>query len=279
MTSEPQPDPIPIVGESAPRVTLGVAADGGPQRHIPCRRAVTLIGSRSGCKIRLEHKAVAPVHAAIVHTGSHVHAVDLTATGHTLFNGLKLQQERLTGHDIVTVEAWTFHVDVDEPTPPPDDAPVVSLDPAPMAFGLEHIATGRLMQPTRPICVMGRRSGSDITIADAGVSRAHAMLFTYADHPTVVDLLSENGTYVNGDAVAFRRLTDGDTLVIGDSTFRVRLALHSAHRNGQGNGVVAMPSAGHIATPDAGDKVDIKATEGSQRWKIAEHYEKLTKES
>ncbi|MEP7161631.1 MAG: FHA domain-containing protein, partial [Dermatophilaceae bacterium] len=79
-----------------------------------------------------------------------------------------------------------------------------------------------------PRTVLGRDSGADVTIDDAGVSRRHAEIRVTRDGPhyavTIRDLNSTNGTYVNGDRVDSHRLADGDRLTLGRSTLSVRTA-------------------------------------------------------
>ena len=72
----------PVVARAAPRVRLVVEGGGDSGMRIKCRRVVTLLGSRLGCKIALKHKSVSPVHLAIVNDGEQIHASDLvTPTG------------------------------------------------------------------------------------------------------------------------------------------------------------------------------------------------------
>src|ERR1700675_4874427 len=103
-TSELPQTAIPAVADSAPRLNLVVQK--GPQcgTRIPCRRVVTLIGSREGCKVNLRHRRAAPVHTALVNNGSEIIAVDLLTPAGTLLNGLQLQHETLSDGDLLTVD-------------------------------------------------------------------------------------------------------------------------------------------------------------------------------
>ena len=70
---------------------------------------------------------------------------------------------------------------------------------------------------------IGRSSACDILLAwDERVSRVHAALDLIGHDWTVVDDgLSRNGTFLNGDRLnGRRRLRDGDTLVLGSTSFR-----------------------------------------------------------
>jgi pSer/pThr/pTyr-binding forkhead associated (FHA) protein len=72
---------------------------------------------------------------------------------------------------------------------------------------------------------IGRSSGCDIRLAwDERVSRVHAGLDLVGHDWTLVDDgLSRNGTFLNGDRLnGRRRLRDGDTFVLGSTSFRFR---------------------------------------------------------
>jgi predicted component of type VI protein secretion system len=72
---------------------------------------------------------------------------------------------------------------------------------------------------------IGRGSGCDVRLAwDERVSRVHAGLDLVGPDWTLVDDgLSRNGTFLNGDRLTGRRrLRDGDTFVLGSTSFRFR---------------------------------------------------------
>jgi hypothetical protein len=70
---------------------------------------------------------------------------------------------------------------------------------------------------------IGRGSGCDVRLAwDERVSRVHAGLnLVGSDWALVDDGLSRNGTFLNGERLnGRRRLRDGDTFVLGSTSFR-----------------------------------------------------------
>ena len=72
---------------------------------------------------------------------------------------------------------------------------------------------------------IGRSSGCDVRLAwDDRVSRVHAGLDLVGPDWTIVDDgLSRNGTFLNGERLSGRRrLRDGDTFVLGSTSFRFR---------------------------------------------------------
>ena len=75
----------------------------------------------------------------------------------------------------------------------------------------------------RSSLTIGRGSGCDVRLAwDERVSRVHAGLdLLGSDWALVDDGLSRNGTYLNGERLnGRRRLHDGDTFVLGSTSFR-----------------------------------------------------------
>ena len=267
-----------IAAEAAPRLSLVLHSGTGDETLIPCRRVVTLIGSRPGCKVNLRHQRVAPVHAAIVNDGSRILAIDLVTKKGTLLNGLNMEHEPLDDGDVLTIHNWEFHVQIREPTHSGRaDAHPFGLDPSPRVVALEQMPNGRILRPGRDLCIIGRRNGCDVAISDTCVSRVHALLFSYFGHPVIFDLLSSNHTFVNDTPVGFRRLKNEDVVTIGECRFRVRLvgsaiserAARAADASGEKNGATSKQPAA--------DLIDIHATESKQRWRIADNLEEANR--
>jgi len=250
----------------------------GAGKPIECRRCVTLLGSRTGCKIVLKRKTVAPAHVAIVNTGAHIYAVDLVTKHGAQLNGLKMEHEELHDGDVLDIATWSFRIDIAQPVRS-DEADVhrFDLDPTPHIVALEHMDSGRILQSNREVCVVGRRSGCDIVISDSQVSRTHCLLFDYLGHPAVFDLLSRNETWVNDNAVAYHELKDNDLLGIGDTKFRLRL-VESKVGKVDSNGK-SKEAASIVLEPRSipADEIDIESTEKSQRWRIVENLERAAK--
>lgn len=64
---------------------------------------------------------------------------------------------------------------------------------------------------------IGRDSYNTLTLADAEVSRSHAIIFEQFDRFYVKDLKSRNGVYINGQKVAEAELSPGDEIILGAS--------------------------------------------------------------
>lgn len=61
------------------------------------------------------------------------------------------------------------------------------------------------------------RRASDVALSDPSLSRLHAMIFSDGEHVAILDLVSKNGTYVNGSEVESHMLEKGDVIEIGDT--------------------------------------------------------------
>lgn len=57
----------------------------------------------------------------------------------------------------------------------------------------------------------------DLVLDDPAISRLHAMMFHDVNGAGVLDLVSKNGTYVNGEEVESKSLQDGDLVEVGSS--------------------------------------------------------------
>jgi hypothetical protein len=70
---------------------------------------------------------------------------------------------------------------------------------------------------------LGRDESNDIQIHDATASSAHALVEQEGTEPSLEDLGSRNGTFINNEKLTGRQvLHEGDTIRIGMVTFRVR---------------------------------------------------------
>jgi hypothetical protein len=101
-------------------------------------------------------------------------------------------------------------------------APQPTEAASPVDLGVEEEAysltlNGRQYALEGGKAVLGRSKDSDIQVEDANVSRRHAELRREGSTWWVVDLDSTNGTELNGKAVRRARLSDGDTITLGDA--------------------------------------------------------------
>lgn len=61
------------------------------------------------------------------------------------------------------------------------------------------------------------RRGPDVIVSDTTLSRLHAMIFFDQMGIGVLDLVSKNGTFVNGEEIESRLLKKGDAIEVGET--------------------------------------------------------------
>ena len=109
--------------------------------------------------------------------------------------------------------------------PPPVNLNTSALEPS----------VGQLSQvisPSGSELIIGRAGDCDITVADPLVSRHHAKLLLSGAGGRIIDLGSDNGTYVNSVRVVDSPVVDGDLIELGKAQFVLtggQLQQHVAH--------------------------------------------------
>jgi hypothetical protein len=76
---------------------------------------------------------------------------------------------------------------------------------------------------SRGIRTRFKKRGADILVDDGSVSRTHAVVFADDSGTSVADLMSTNGTKVNGAPIEDVDLSDGDVIQIGQTKLRLTL--------------------------------------------------------
>jgi ABC-type multidrug transport system ATPase subunit len=90
----------------------------------------------------------------------------------------------------------------------------------------------QVLQPRTGQLLLGRAADCDISIADPLVSRKHARLILNQSGGRIIDLGSDNGTFVNGNRIDDAPVTEGDLIELGKSQFVLtggQLQQHIAH--------------------------------------------------
>ena len=79
---------------------------------------------------------------------------------------------------------------------------------------------GPKIRLTKRISVVGRMDGTDVRIDHASLSRRHAVLVIAEGLVVVRDLITTNGTRVNGKKVRWAALMPNDTITRAIKTYR-----------------------------------------------------------
>lgn len=74
---------------------------------------------------------------------------------------------------------------------------------------------GRVRRLDGEITLIGRSTDADLWLGDDGVSRKHARLVRTGSEYVLEDLNSANGTFVQGEKITRKKLTDGDQIQLG----------------------------------------------------------------
>jgi hypothetical protein len=114
--------------------------------------------------------------------------------------------------------------------------------------------------PARAGVTLGRE-GCDVVLADPEVSRRHAALRESGKGIAIEDLGSTNGTFVNEARITGTvALNDGDTIRLGDTVLRLRVAAAAARPDAQPAAqqpAAAPPAEPAAAAPSDGRRGDV----------------------
>ncbi len=256
-------DQAACVPAGAPVVTVTICSGPGEGQSIRLRRVVSLFGTKAGCKMVLRHPELDRRHCVIVNTGYRLILRDLDTRGRTLRNGLKVEQEKLEDADRVQLGPWELKLDLETPRlSGASDSPVImDLEPDPTVVAVEDPSTSKLTRLSREVSILGRSPGCDFSVQDREVSRVHAIVFSYLNKPAVFDLVSENGTWVNGQRAVFAMLADGDEIGLGTYVVKFRSNAPTSNEDPSGNGRAALKPAafGPPAEGTLSDFIDLSA--------------------
>lgn len=252
----------PLAPSNAKQVTASIFSGSGTGQSIEIHRAVSLVGSRSGCKITLRYADVSAVHCAIVNTGEEVYLRDLVSKSGTHLNGLPAECEKLADGDIIRVGQWEISLEIHTPTS--DDgtnSSALNLDPAPTVLALKNCNGGSLVKLRRPVSLISRKAGADFVVQDKLVSRAHAAVFLLNGQPVICDLLSENGLMINEEPSRFGVIHSGDTLTLGRAKVRVVIPSPTIQPTQEDGSSVGASDSTIKPQGDHSDLIDIRVAE------------------
>ena len=110
----------------------------------------------------------------------------------------------------------------------PPGGTTLRLEPKPLDPGDPNVtvlirdpATTVRNESGQKTITIGRGEGNDIVVDDLMVSRTHAVVRQTTEGMIVDDLVSRNGTFVNGQRIRSAAIDDDDVIAVGRSRFRL----------------------------------------------------------
>ncbi|HEY6279335.1 MAG TPA: cytochrome P450 [Streptosporangiaceae bacterium] len=234
-----------LSGESGPPLLVRVQ---GSDRSLPAGPSY-LVGRDPDCDIVITDQRVSWHHAVLGVEGGRWVLADHGSTNGTYTGDQRVDRVEIAGECLIrlghpadgTLLSCTVsgagpgapghpHTRVvsladGEPAAAPPVAPAPPPPPGPPSPPPEQVPVAGEPSVVRPlpaaVLTIGRAEDNDIVVPDPAVSRHHAELRNVAGGYHIVDLDSNNGTFVNGQRVTAAALSDGDVVVIGTSTFRL----------------------------------------------------------
>ncbi|TQV86997.1 FHA domain-containing protein [Aliikangiella coralliicola] len=89
----------------------------------------------------------------------------------------------------------------------------------PALIGVSNNVTGQKFVLSKNKLEVGRRPNSDISLNESSVSAMHAHIIRDGENWKVLNLLSSNGTFVNGEKIVEKTITPGDRVAFAGAEF------------------------------------------------------------
>jgi pSer/pThr/pTyr-binding forkhead associated (FHA) protein len=206
---------------------------------------VATMGRAPGQAVVVKRAGVSRQHARITWDGAAFWIEDLQSRNGTYVNGLAVPRsgkERLRHLDVIRLgrRAQLLFLARAAPVRLVKRQGVVRAALQPLE------GSGATLELAAGATTLGRDAANHLVIGVAAVSKVHARLHRTAEHVTVQDLGSSNGTFVNGARVAAALLEDGDRLCLG-GVVKYRVEIETAYVWSVSEGPPAPPP-----TADAG---------------------------
>ena len=98
-----------------------------------------------------------------------------------------------------------------------------SVADTPALIGLSDNLQGHQHILSKDKLEIGRRPNSDIVLNESSVSAMHAQIIRVGESWKVLNLLSSNGTFVNGEKVSEKVINIGDRIAFAEAEFVLAL--------------------------------------------------------
>ncbi len=176
-------------------------------------KPVVLVGSDEHCHLHLVSSSVSRHHALIIREDDRIYVCDLGSRTKILVNGKEQRDIELADGDIVRIGKFSFKFSATRP--PAKKAR--RAGPARLIVDGQAVPTPEGAR----LILIGRTSGSDVTLVEESVSARHAVIFEVAGKRYVRDLDSRTGTFLNGKKTHQHEIRLEDDLRVGETTLKL----------------------------------------------------------
>lgn len=195
---------------------------------------VAIIGRDPSCDVSISNRSLSKRHARVVVDGDGVFTIEDTSSVNGVSVGkdpkkiqgivrLRTPQRIVLGNVILHVMA--AHLDDGPVSPTPPSRPTVVEDAIKPLFILQRkgdVAAPIVIPWTSNELTIGGNASAEIVVHDPRVSDRHARVVWRDGKAIIVDLRSENGTFVNGRRIQSPMvLKVGDRIYVGDHTLQL----------------------------------------------------------
>jgi pSer/pThr/pTyr-binding forkhead associated (FHA) protein len=187
-------------------------------------RPTLIIGRAQECDLRLPHAEVSRLHAYLQVVGGRLYCVDLgSGTGTHWAQGSNRRQEGpLDFGEPVSIGPYSLTI---EPAPQLETFSAYEpTEPINIPSGLfldfhDGENPARRWAATRDVTLIGSGNSAKISLVHSTVSKCHCAILRAGQALWIIDLLSEEGTTVNGELISTACLEPGDRIQVGRFSF------------------------------------------------------------
>ena len=186
----------------------------GPrERAVALGRPVCLAGARVKVHLPLPANEVSRAHALLLSDEHGVYLRDLASLNHVYVNDAPVREATLDNGDVLRIGPFTFRCERGFRRNGAADEQAAAMQLSVEGTNTRVALSGRT-------CLIGRREGCDLLVADPMASPAHAVVFEQGGRHFLRDLRTQHGTYVNDTQVGQAELQPGDRIRIGSTHLR-----------------------------------------------------------
>lgn len=170
-----------------------------------------------------DYERLAPVESALVKELAAVARRAAASEGWKLLGPpeIRLQADLSVGSGTFDVQAEVVEAEEAQPEAGPQTQLIQMSLEADAELALVG-KQGRTWPLSKDTVVIGRMETCDVIVDDPSVSRRHAEVRREGDEWVLADLGATNGCEINGKRVNRHRLTHGDRVTLGETTFEFR---------------------------------------------------------